>query len=111
MVYVLNLVVSLFLPGLLESWRKWNTEAAPLKQLDPQESARALAALAGILILGLGAVLMIGLGGRWFRRLVFPKSGSKKNSGFDSGTTAIPHWAKPESGSNDSLDEPASSDG
>ena len=71
MIYFLNLVVSYFFPGLVEWWTRWNAAAVVEPPVDENDFARALAALAGILILGLGGVLIIGFTGRWYRRWAF----------------------------------------
>ena len=61
---------------------------------DPDDYAKAIAALAGILILGLGGVLIIGMSGRWVRRLIF-KSHEKSNHVSSDSVLEKMDWAKP----------------
>ena len=71
MFYFLNLAINLLFPGLIEWWSRWSVASTPISSPEPDDYARAIAAITGILILGLGGVLIIGLSGRWIRRLLF----------------------------------------
>ena len=51
----------------------------PLNRLDGQTRAKVLAALAGLVILGLGMMALIWLGARVTRRYMFPLSVKPKN--------------------------------
>ena len=73
------------LTGLVE-WFLGTHVSQPGRILTGVETARALAALAGILLLGLGAIFVIGLSGRWMRRWVYPKK-----------TESTGDWVSPES--------------
>lgn len=97
-----------FASGSVGLWLWAESESAALP---PVESAKALAAIAGILILGLGAVLVIGLAGRWIRRWLFPKSDSTaENQASPESRIGRVDWAKPQkkiqAGSPEAFDEP-----
>lgn len=90
----LNLLFSLCFPSLVEWWIRWNA-VEPAKSFDGVDLAKALAALAGILILGLGGILIIGLSGRSFRRLYFSKTSAVSRTDSSPAGHTERDWARP----------------
>ena len=74
MLYFFNLLFLQLFPGFVDWILRLNAVANTTATLGPVDTAKALSALAGILILGLGGVLMIALSGRWLRRFVFSQN-------------------------------------
>jgi hypothetical protein len=67
MAYLLNVATAATFPLVLAQQAQDKAEPGLMK-LDGPSRAKALAALAGLVILGFGLVALIWLGGRWTRR-------------------------------------------
>lgn len=94
MICFFNLVFAFFFPGLVEWWSRWNGKTVVQNSIDQGDLARALAALAGILVLGLGGVLIIGMSGRWLRRWAFKNPERTSESSAVSSLEKV-NWAAP----------------
>lgn len=95
MVSFFKILLGPLIARCLQWWTHSFSPAEP-PVFGPEDSAKALAAIAAILLLGLGAVLVISLSGRWVRRLIFAKSVRPATEpSLDSHLGKL-DWARPE---------------
>lgn len=92
-----NLILLQLFPGLVDWVLRLNAAStAVTKELGPAETAKALSAIAAILILGLGGVLIIAMTGRLMRRSVLKNKTVPVASSTDADFGKV-DWARPAS--------------